>query len=775
MPAMPPSSDTAEATAVSLRPIRRAHINSLFWPRQPTELFDSGEHAIIPLTLPFKNGPQDARTYQMRYMNGLSLTYGQILALAGDFYADPAHPISNQSTPAARINQVQSNVNSLIVAPAAATLVPRILAVMQKEIDAMAPMAWRGLPPHSVYSTQWFDYQYNGLTGGSYMTFMSPGTYLLIAATNWDHFGPDAISSYIAAHSLAINIAMTATNDETLCWAYAANAFADHYLTDLFSAGHVRTPRRQMYARQFPNGTQNPVPDDYNSTTSGMSGVVAKAMHDEDSVNGLWVGNANGDYWLAFGDGRYRDSANYANAALVQQAVSLSIADVWWAYTAALNPDPSTFSALKIVPNNWSTSVNYSPMLVATSNDVLIRTNLDNLTDYSHTTFNLVSAYYDVPDTPLQGEALLPLETPVIKSVTITGGVDQLGPMGVPALSPPPMSFSVGSTGAVTVAWLLPGPKIANVQRAASASSWTLIDTLADDDIASAPSVPPTPQSNAQFFFISGNDLDDSGTMVAGTLQRAYLENGLTTTYLDFDSEGGSLISAPVAASVNASELAVFAFGGSDQKTLECWRRTSNSSSWMSMATTFTPAGIPTVITMSQGDYRILVPDTDGFMWYRTLAASWLRLAQPGPVRMNSLIGAASWSSTRLDCFARNANGTLSHVWLDSSNWTDGEILPNVTLLSSPCVVSPGPNRLMVFYAGADRKVHLYEYNAASSPVWIDRSLNQPALSAPVAVATPSLHRVDVMVIGTDNKLHHASYVDGQSWSSWEIVNVPSS
>jgi len=45
-------------------------------------------------------------------------------------------------------------------------------------------------------------------------------------------------------------------------------------------------------------------------------------------------------------------------------------------------------------------------------------------------------------------------------------------------------------------------------------------------------------------------------------------------------------------------------------------------------------------------------------------------------------------------------------------------------------------------------------------------------MSTPVAVASPSLNRVDVVVLGQDNVYHHAAHVDGSGWSDWHTIVV---
>lgn len=80
------------------------------------------------------------------------------------------------------------------------------------------------------------------------------GLYGTIALINFDHFGLDAIATYKAGHQVAIEIAQAAAKlsdkgaqQRKLNEAYLNDAAACHYLTDLFSTGHARTPRRALH------------------------------------------------------------------------------------------------------------------------------------------------------------------------------------------------------------------------------------------------------------------------------------------------------------------------------------------------------------------------------------------------------------------------------------------------------------------------------------------------------------------------------------------------
>lgn len=84
--------------------------------------------------------------------------------------------------------------------------------------------------------------------------------YYVLASRNWSHFsaGGDAWSHYVSWHSKAIADAFQSGQEGSeSVWrrALTKEAFGDHFLTDMFSAGHVRVPRiaiRDWYAQHIP-------------------------------------------------------------------------------------------------------------------------------------------------------------------------------------------------------------------------------------------------------------------------------------------------------------------------------------------------------------------------------------------------------------------------------------------------------------------------------------------------------------------------------------------
>lgn len=298
-------------------------------------LFEMSEHVVTVygLTLKTESGLVPAHSARLTLGPGLQLTYGQVIALGGDFYGDPDHPVCLAGDSNEQIAQFELNFRTLAASP---DEVRKILDIAQRfEFNPLAEAVRQGHVPSGVFvdnsrkkqgSMSQEDAAFDMATGGTGNP-LSPGRYLRLAFTNFDHFGPDAIACYLAGHTLAQTYARKAraaadpqARKQGLEMAYAVNAFADHFLTDLFAAGHMRTPRRWLF--------------DIAATylTQGFAGLLAKRMHDEDNKFGLWVGNDLGDRWVAYGDARYRDRWNAANRKVMKSALQRSMDEIWEAF-----------------------------------------------------------------------------------------------------------------------------------------------------------------------------------------------------------------------------------------------------------------------------------------------------------------------------------------------------------------------------------------------------------------------------------------------------------
>jgi len=365
------------------------------------QLFESPEHEAFGDGLTFTR--PDGSTFQQSAPNvnyfltdgGQLLSFGQILALAGDFYGIPSQPISDGASPTDQQVRFTSAFNQLYQEqPVAGTYqAQNLLAIMQAQSDAVSQTAAQILAANPQTQDAWsqaysqanddhqFDIRYNLATGALDVSpwWASQGMFMQLAAVNWDHFGSHAVAAYQAGHEVAL---LTAASGDYMR-AYAMEAFACHFLTDLFSSGHLRTPRQSLH-------TANPASD-----------LCSQLMHDEDSYNGLVVQNANGDTWTAYGDKRLNDAVNVKNFGFAKMAVTTSLAEI--AAAVRTGSPAGKFTALYLVPmlnvvTNRADSRNWSPLYVLDNSGPKVRDTLDDLRcRYWTSTFSYTSTYSRMP------------------------------------------------------------------------------------------------------------------------------------------------------------------------------------------------------------------------------------------------------------------------------------------------------------------------------------------------------------------------------------------
>ncbi len=228
------------------------------------------------------------------------LTYGEVLALAGDLYASvDTHGTTNIAQSVQRLDQA-----SLL------------------EIWGLIPL---------IHGQHTSTADFEQATGGRYMN---------LAERNLSHFsnvpvGQRNMDVWRDGHAQAIRLARGGQAGP----AWLASAAADHFLTDAFAGGHLREARASLI-----------------SSTRGQ--IEAKVEHDLDNSHGVDVTNSRGDRWIAYGDDHLNDAVDACNRQLATEAETLSKADVADALARrSAYPDPpspvppGTFAAEAIVPH----------------------------------------------------------------------------------------------------------------------------------------------------------------------------------------------------------------------------------------------------------------------------------------------------------------------------------------------------------------------------------------------------------------------------------------
>lgn len=302
--------------------------------------------------------------------NQVKVTYGQVNGLAADFYGT-TQPISDGTSASDKAARFVAAFNTL-AAPSSRQPgeANQILAALDNEVKQVDAAIKNHIDPSVVYANLpdlTLTFQEYTLTRPS-----DQPSYLGLAKINWDHFGIDARTAYNTGHGVALAQAASSKSSDNLMVAYTMNAFADHFLEDSFSAGHLRTPRRQLHS------------------TTGVADLCAKYMHDEDNAIGLDVVNPQGDSWHAYGDKRLLDTADTKNAELAHLAVQTSADEIYKAWTTGQVPSADNYGAWQYAPTLESAAaqtqalqplfLNGSP--VSRRADITKRRDVQRTTDY---------------------------------------------------------------------------------------------------------------------------------------------------------------------------------------------------------------------------------------------------------------------------------------------------------------------------------------------------------------------------------------------------------
>jgi outer membrane protein OmpA-like peptidoglycan-associated protein len=315
---------------------------------------------------------------------GVQLTFGQVIALAGDEFGSLEELMDATKTENGR-KMIRAHLERARIPGTAAAMLPAPTEEQEKQAF---------------------------------------GEYVTLALDNSSHFvgGGTAVENWLEKHAKAIDLAIQAglyKDGALLNEAYLTEAFGQHFLTDAFSSGHIRVPRediRNYYVNDFTPAVfdhliahlrarlidevydqideqtwvnegaavagymlgvlggpvsavgglllgglglrayirrriRNKINAKLNEAFAaaggraeaikyvglGLAGVVAGAMHDMENREGLWVIN---DFsaipWEAYGDEHLRDEQNEDHREQIEEAVRASVADLQTAYNIGL-------------------------------------------------------------------------------------------------------------------------------------------------------------------------------------------------------------------------------------------------------------------------------------------------------------------------------------------------------------------------------------------------------------------------------------------------------
>jgi outer membrane protein OmpA-like peptidoglycan-associated protein len=339
----------------------------------------------------------DATGMQIELGDGILLTWGQVIAVAGDEIGSLEELEEAVKTPAGKA-RIRAALESAGVPGSAAATLPAPTADQKKEQE-------------SHYYT------------------------LLLDNTTHFQSGGAALDEWRKHHSMALDRALRAgiqnpaASSTEINKAYLAEAFGQHFLTDMFSAGHIRTPRSEIadfYVNTFApkvidnliNNLRRRLEDGIYAQVSaqsrrarwfegtareriraaldeiinenmgklkggkaeltglfgkGLAGVISGAIHDAEGARGTMVNSvAQPTPWKAMGDSRLDSPENAINKQQAELAVKAGLADVQRAYEIGQDEGAlkQTVPAPERLPDRIYFTFN-SDAVASSANDVL--------------------------------------------------------------------------------------------------------------------------------------------------------------------------------------------------------------------------------------------------------------------------------------------------------------------------------------------------------------------------------------------------------------------
>lgn len=336
-----------------------------------TNYTDAQEHLIIggeillkiSEKLKVRSNKYNVVNIKLSNGNDLPLTFADLGYLAGDFIGDPDAQIGGHSLILGEEAFVD-NFEAMESVPNKDYL-PEIIKLVNQQTKSNMNNISSGsaldIPEDANIS-------FNCVTGGGCNKFtwrFKQGLYTKLASRNHDHFGQDAIDSYLAGHSLALKTASWAkrlSSPDLLRQAYAYEAFAQHYLTDLAASGHLRTPRKD-------------IADWCSYTPYILSLDLANIMHQEDNVNGIYVTDMNGDSWFASGDNEMFINRDSKQLNKLVEKMQKSADQVYDIYTGSISVNDAYEKSKLWMPNleKISNDARNTPVLFKMENGKLLK------------------------------------------------------------------------------------------------------------------------------------------------------------------------------------------------------------------------------------------------------------------------------------------------------------------------------------------------------------------------------------------------------------------
>lgn len=281
--------------------------------------------------------------------SNLKLSYGDILALAGDYYALADSVIAEGINDEDRSVRFIQSFNMLANSN-------------QKETDKIFKINNTTYSSNDSLNEYRKQFNFLLLLGRKYFTMTN---------NNLDHFEPWSTKAYEIGHAVALEMAKKAyelreqnpsESKKYLTLAYQMNAYACHFLSDSFSSGHLRLGIiRKTLSKRF----------------GFIGGILVNNMHNEDSRLGVNVYNDHNKYWRAYGDDNYLKPDDNNNRNIQAAALQESANEVFSTYEKGLKPENSVVA--NYIPKVDTSKPQNAPMFILENNKVFYRNPINEL------------------------------------------------------------------------------------------------------------------------------------------------------------------------------------------------------------------------------------------------------------------------------------------------------------------------------------------------------------------------------------------------------------
>lgn len=214
-------------------------------------------------------------------VQGVELSVGDIIAMAGDFYLTP---VDLMNAPPEELQEIRDAI--------------------QDERDGKL----KGGKANERYQEITQKYISRGKRA-------KENTFIGMAKVNAPHFTPTNRDSWKQLHKQALKAARAAGKDQSqLDMALLIDTFGGHYLTDAFASGHLFDKKKleveiDLWLAKNPVKPTNPEMASYYAIIGkNTSLVILKNIHDRLNAEGVEVTNKRGMKWKTFGDDHLKNA-----------------------------------------------------------------------------------------------------------------------------------------------------------------------------------------------------------------------------------------------------------------------------------------------------------------------------------------------------------------------------------------------------------------------------------------------------------------------------------